>query len=231
MVAKQQSDYWGVGIYSLADAARLTGVNAQRIRRWVRGYEYQAEDESRSQRPVWSGQLPTLDDEVALGFLDLMEVRFVKAFIDRGVSLQSVRRAAARAKAFFETDHALCTNYFVTDGRTILAEVGEAAGEQKLLDLVKNQYAFKRILKPYLHGLEFDDDFVARWWPLGEQRSVVLDPDRSFGAPIASRSGVPTAVLAKAYQREDDLDRVARWYEVTKKEVKDAVQFETKLAA
>jgi len=125
----------------------------------------------------------------------------------------------------------LCTNRFVTDGRTILAEVGEAAGEQTLLDLVRNQYAFKRILRPYLHGLEFDDDFVVRWWPLGEKRNVVLDPDRSFGAPIASGSGVPTAVLARAYRTEDDLDVVARWYEVSKKEVKDAVQFESDLAA
>jgi hypothetical protein len=42
---------------------------------------------------------------------------------------------------------------------------------------------------------------ITRWWPLGKQRSVVLDPQRSFGAPIASGSGIPTATLVLAAER------------------------------
>ena len=223
--------FWGTGIYTLTEASRLTGVNAQRIGRWVRGYSFRAFGERHGSDPVWSLQLPSVDDKVALGFLDLMEVRFVNAFIEQGVSLQSIRKAAIRAKELFQIDHALCTNAFLTDGRTIMAEIGEEAGEQQLLDLVKNQYAFKKVLRPYLHGIEFDEEVIARWWPLGEKKKVVLDPDRSFGAPITSERGVQTAVIATAVAAEDSIDAVASWYEISKREIRDAVQFESSIAA
>jgi hypothetical protein len=44
-------------------------------------------------------------------------------------------------------------------------------------------------------------------------------------------SGVPTAVLARAFKREHSAEIVAKWYEVEVRSVKDAVEFEQKLAA
>ena len=231
MAMKPSSELWGVGIYSLAEASRLTGVNAQRIGRWVSGYSFQSSGRRHESDPVWARQLPIIDDKYALGFLDLMEVRFVKAFMDQGVSLHSIRRAALRAKELFRVDHALCTNMFLTDGRTILAEVGEESGEKELLDLVKNQYAFNKVLRPYLSGVEFEEKIVARWWPIGEKKKVVIDPGRSFGAPITSDRGIQTKILATAVKTEDNLDVVANWYEVSKQEIRDAVKFEMSIAA
>lgn len=223
--------FLGKGIYSVAEAARLTGVNAQRISRWVNGYAFQSSGERRESNPLWERQLPVIDDKVALGFLDLMEVRFVKAFMEKGVSLQSIRTAATRAKELFQIDHALCTNRFHTDGRTILAEIGQQSGEKELLDLVKNQYAFDRVLRPYLKGVEFEQEVIARWWPLGQKNKVVIDPDRSFGAPITSEQGVQTAIISRAFKAEDSIDLVADWYEVSKKEIRDALKFESSIAA
>ena len=59
----------------------------------------------------------------------------------------------------------------------------------------------------------------------------MIDPERGFGAPIVARSGVPTKVLADAVKTEGSVDFVAKWYEVTPREVRDAVKFEDQLAA
>jgi uncharacterized protein (DUF433 family) len=110
--------------------------------------------------------------------------------------------------------------------------VQEDHGEHALLDIVRSQYAFARILSPYLKGLEFgDDEQPLRWWPLGDRRSIVLDPDRSFGQPIVAGEGVPTAVLARAFKSEESVEAVARWYDVTPRSVRDAIEFEEKIAA
>jgi uncharacterized protein (DUF433 family) len=90
------------------------------------------------------------------------------------------------------------------------------------------------ILDPFLapYGLDFNDLHEAeRWWPLGKERSVVIDPERSFGAPIASRSGVPTQILHGAFQSARSYKFVANWYAVDAKEVRDAVTCEERLAA
>lgn len=227
---QSQNPYLGLGIYSIPDAARLLKINSAKIRRWVRGYRYAYQDQAKVSPPVWQGQLPTIGSSFSLGFLDLMEVRFVNAFIERGVSLQSVRKAVERARNLFDTDHPLCTDNFFTDGQTIFMQVGEEADEYELLDLVKNQYAFQKLLKPYMKDLQYQDSDVIRWWPMGKRRTVVIDPTRNFGGPIVDDRGVPTNIIAKSASREG-ISSTMRWYRLSRHEVTDAVNFEKSLAA
>ena len=115
---------------------------------------------------------------------------------------------------------------FMTDGRTIMVEIVQETGDKALLDLVKSQYVFRSVLAPSLYaGFEFNDlDEPMRWWPLGMRRRVVVDPQRGFGAPIAAKSGVPTQVLASAYNVEKSYAYVSRWYEVEVREVKGYIR-------
>jgi uncharacterized protein (DUF433 family) len=222
----------GVGVYSVPEAARLTGVSAARIRRWLKGYSFKSKDEIHPMPPVWEAQLPPIDGELALGFLDLVEVRFVDAFLKRGVSWHTLRLAAKQAKILFDTSHPFSTKRFKTDGRNIFAEIIQETKEKSLLDLVKSQYAFEKVVAPGLAGLEFAGSGESvRWWPLQRSRRVVIDPARAFGKPILDKEGVPTSILAQAYRVEQSVERVAHWYEVDPRSVRAAIQFEEKLAA
>lgn len=223
----------GAGIYSIPEAARLSGVNPQRIRRWIRGYSYNAPSGRRRSPPVVEGQRDSDGGSLHLSFLDLIEVRFIDQFRRRGVSWSTIRTASARAAALLEQDHPFATKRFETDGRTILMEIAEATGEGNLLDLMKSQVAIRKVIWPYLYdSVDFDVDLKAsRWWPMTRRSSVVVDSSRLFGQPIVSREGVPTGALAAAFRAEGSLDRVASWYEVSRKSVRDAVDFEEKLEA
>jgi hypothetical protein len=79
-----------------------------------------------------------------------------------------------------------------TDGRTIFAEIVDQAGEPQLLDLVKSQFAFQRVIGPSLYaGVEFANrDMPVHWWLLGRQSPIVIDPARNFGQPIVSTGGI-----------------------------------------
>lgn len=231
-------DLIGVGLYAIPEAAHLTGVSAARIRRWVRGYSRHYGERIREIGPVWTADLPEIDGKLALTFLDLMEVRFVDAFLTEGVSWATLRRVVEEARQMLDTGHPFATRRFVTDGRTIFAEIGRKTHSSKLLDLTRNQFAFRRIISPSLKlGLEFapDNRTVARWWPLGERKFVVLDPQRSFGRPIVNEGSVPTSILAAAVRAEDGeaeaVPRVAKWYGVAPKAVAAAVEYEQRLAA
>lgn len=227
------NSFLGVGIYSVGEAAQLAHVKMATIRRWVRGYSYRLDGKERQSPAVWQRQLPDIEGTMALSFLDLMEVRFVNAFRTHNVSWKAIRLAAVRARELFDRSHPFSTKSFKTDGKSIFAEVIEETGERHLLDLVKNQFAFQKILAPYLYkGLEFDEsDQVARWWPLGKRKQVVIDPRRSFGRPIVASYGVPIAALADAYRVEGSYKFVADWYEVTEKAVREAVEYHKNIAA
>ncbi len=211
---------------------RLSGVSVGRIRRWLRGYRYHSRKKAYASPPLWHGQWEPIDNSLALGFLDLIEIRFVDAFLKAGVSWTTLRQARERAEEMFKVSHPFCTNRFVTDGREIFADLHRETGEASLIEIATRQQVFAQIIKPFLKDLEFvEGSGLVRWWPLGDKRLVVLDPTRNFGRPIVADHGVPTEVLANAAKATGSVAEVARWYEVPEREIRDAVEFEQRLAA
>ena len=221
-----------MGVYSVPEAARLTGVSSSRIRRWLRGYSFTSGGSAKTSPPLWQRQLGS-EDSLVLSFRDLLEVRFVDAFRRHRVSWKSIRVAAECAAQIVRDSYPFSTRRFKTDGRSIFAEILQETGDESLLDLVKSQYEFKTIVEPFLfEGLEFSALGIepVRWWPLGRERRVVIDPERSFGQPIVDPESVPTSVLARAFRAEGSIQAVARWYEVDLKSVEDALEFEGQYA-
>jgi uncharacterized protein (DUF433 family) len=103
--------------------------------------------------------------------------------------------------------------------------------EGNLLDLKKHQYAFKNVVERSFRDLDIEDDAVARWRPYHGRATIVVDPARAFGQPIAAKSGVPTVALADAVKAEGSIARVAKLFEVAVAVVRDAVAFEGELLA
>jgi uncharacterized protein (DUF433 family) len=218
----------GLGVYSVPEAARLTGISSRRIRRWLQGYSHTSGGASRTSPPLWRRQIAS-EDSLILSFRDMLEVRFIDAFRRHGVSWKSIRLAAECAAEIVHDSYPFSTRRFKTDGRRIFAEILQETGDESLLDLVKSQYEFKSIVEPFLFdGLEFSALGIepVRWWPLGMDRRVVIDPERSFGQPIVDPESVPTRVLASAFRAEGSIQAVARWYMVDPKSVEDALDFE-----
>lgn len=220
------------GIYTVPEAARLTGVSPWRIRRWLRGYEFKARHGRHRSPAVWQGEHPPIDHSMALGFLDLLEVRCVDAFVKAGVTWKTLRQAHNQAQKIFGRFHPFCTNRFATDGRAIFVELREKNNEVALYDIASVQRVFDRIIRPFLKELEFaEGEIPTRWWPMGKDRQVALDPRRNFGQPSIFREGIPTQILARSVGANRSVEEVARWFEISAKAVNEAVEFEQQLAA
>jgi uncharacterized protein (DUF433 family) len=221
----------GVGLYTIPQAARIAHVPAASIRRWLRGYGYAYKGRVVAQPAVMDAPRVTADQSV-ISFRDLIEIQFVNAFRQEGVSWSTIRKAAARAREITGAEHPFASSQFVTDGQTIFAEIAVALDDRELLDLRNNQMAFRRVLLPSLKAkLDLGASGVDRYWPMGKRRTVVIDPGRQFGQPIVSEEGVPTEVLAKALRAQGSMAVVASWYAVSRKSVRAAAEFEESLAA
>lgn len=223
----------GIGLYTFPEASRLTGIPLRELRRWLDGYAYKdVHNAAASVPPLWDSELSQAELD-GISFHDLLEVRFVKAFRQHGVSLQTIRVASRRARELFASDHPFTSRKFRTDGRTIFVSAMQETGETELLDLVRQQYAFRRVIEPSLYnGIEFGpDDIAARWYPSPRSKAIVLDPQIAFGKPVVSHGAVRTSILHEAYLVEGDKNLVARLYEVPVSAVTAAVAFEEGLAA
>ena len=234
----------GRGVYGAAEALRLINfrrqfeassahsISRQTIARWLRGYDYTRNGETRHSDPLWRPDYVNEDDTLELSFRDLIELRFVKTFEDHGLSLRTIRACFKRAVELVHDDRPFSTQKFRTDGRTIFLEITDDVREGEMIDLKRRQSVFHSFILPSLHDLEFNADIVARWFPLGSgRRTIVVDPARAFGRPIVIDGGVPIEVLADAVEIEGGEQRVAKLYEVPIAAVRDAVSFHQRLAA
>lgn len=212
---------FGAGIYSPREAARLVGGSAQEILRWTRG--------SGPTDPLWRAHYQFLDDTTELSFIDLIEVRVVKALRRSGVSLQAIRYARDLAEIRFEVTRPLATRRFKLLGGDILMDALENDGE--LVSLSKKnpgQKVFSEIVKQSLNDLEYEDNYVARWRP-SAAKHVVIDPKRLFGAPVLDDFGLSTQTVFRDFLEFQDARYLSRIYEIPLRYINDAIKFEQQL--
>jgi uncharacterized protein (DUF433 family) len=222
MRQSKPSPYVGVGIYTVPDAARLVGVEYQKLRRWI--------GDERGHDAVIQRQFP---DEGIVTFMELMELHFIRLFRREGVSLQTIRRAACEAARKFRTDHPFAVKRFDTDGRSIFATLTSRETDEHVVEELKHgQLVFEQIIRPFFRKIEYDTEGT-RYWPMEVTGRVVLDPARRFGHPIDSETGVPVDVIIDALRADGGQDArvVARWLEVPLEAVEAAIRFEKSLAA
>lgn len=224
----------GIGYYTAPEAARLLKTTPRNISRWLVGYSYRDADGAIVQAPpLWRPQLPRLGEGLEIGFRDLIELRFVLAFLNHNVGLNVIRRCLENARKIIREERPFSTHSFRTDGKSIFLESlhDSAEGFPAIVDLKSNQMVFKLVVEPTFRDLDLADGSVVQWRPFNGKRSIVIDPGRSFGKPIAAQFGVPTSALARAVKAEGSVRRVASLFEVPVAVVNDAVTFERSLMA
>ena len=214
----------GSGIYTFAEAGRLTGLAPRRVRDWFRGRPI-------TQKAGRRSRVFDADYSDAAGgrisFLDLIEVLVAGNLRELGIPLRGVRKAHAELRRFLHTPHPFSHRGLFTDGRAIFLHMEDRSrSDSELIEVVSRQQAIPQVLLPQLTRVDYDPgSALARQWRVAA--GVVIDPARSFGKPVTATSGVPTSILAAAFRANGrDAERVADWYGISAADVNAAVRFE-----
>ena len=210
----------GLGVYSMADAAALTGGNEATLRTWFRG--------RRKHAPIFSPDYSAVGAQQPLSFLDLIDALVMTRLRKMGFSLQYLRQIfkAAQTRATHKHGFAhriLCTN----GGEILMAELDSADDHDKarLIDLVRpNQTVALNLLAPTLDDIKFGSKlFAYRWEPVP---GIVVNPRVNLGTPTLEGTGIAARVLWDAWQANNrNTALVAEWYSIDEKRVTAAVDF------
>lgn len=216
--------------YSAPEAGQLVGVTPARVRRWLRGYHYAQPHGGRRQPPLLSRDNDP--GTSCASFLELVDLLFVRRFLDAGVSLRTLRRALGEATEILGVTHFAGQRFF-TDGRKVYLEIRNNA--DALLQLISGgQWTITPVIKALAERIDFDDasGLACRWYPRGKEGRVVLDPAMSFGRPTLVGHSVATSNILDFYQAEgESLQAACDWWGLSPEDVEAAVNFELSIAA
>jgi len=228
--------YVGIGLYSLPEAAHLLKVPGATLKRWASGYIFDRGLAEGYSAPLFEREHDELVERDILTFTDLIELMLIRLFREHGVSMPTIRAASVAASKEFRIRHPFAARVFHTDGKRIFLEtrLGDVAGvsrAQLVRELPSAQLVLEDIARPFFLNLDYDENEASRFWPLGREEGVVLDPRRSFGKPIIHRHSVPTWPLFAMYQAGEKTARIAHWYGVGPEDVEAAIRYEQSLLA
>jgi len=157
----------GGGVYPPSEVARLARIEPGRLHRWMHGYDYRLKRTKELRRAPALVQRREGD---TLTFLDLLEVCFVKAFLDQGVPMATVRHIETQASIELKTTHPFCMRRFETDGKTIVLRY-VAKQRVRLRDMAQGQLLMRQVFEPLLRQIDYKKttDEAHRWWPAGRR--------------------------------------------------------------
>jgi uncharacterized protein (DUF433 family) len=214
-------------LYGYAEAARLARVPTSTAKRWIAGYSYVRPTGEEVARPPVT---PRAGDGALEGvsYLDLVELAAIGRLKSLDFSLAKIRTIVATCRDLLGVPHPLASEVFKVGGRDIFVQRDGA-----LVDVLRRRgaQAWYEVLDPFLETLDYQDQLAHRWWPLGKDKPVVIDPEYAFGLPVVDGTGVRTEILFERFAAGELAEEIAQDFRLDVVQVERALQFESERRA
>lgn len=212
----------GNGFYTVSDIAQILRLPYHRVNRWVETY--------------WNGQLGKqygenysweVNGSKAVSFHTLVEFYVMLQFSEAGVKSKEVIKAHALLTEVYQTPFPFAKKSLLdslfTDGNKIYFSHAEGT-----ITLDGTQQFNLEIIRTFFKNLDFGkNDIASKLWPLGRDRSIVLDPERKFGHPVIGNTNIYPETVYKLHQAGDPIPYIAAIFNLSEAQVNDAITFYT----
>lgn len=217
---KENTATLGLGIYTLPDIAQIFRLPYHKVSRWIKDFWDKRLASDFQESYSW-----TDGKARAISFHTLIELFVFMELSNAGVKSKEILKAHIELSKLYKTKFPFATNKIIssisTDGNKIYFHY---KGEELCLD-GKKQFNLK-FIQDFFKNIEFgSDELASRLWPLGKKGSVVLDPKHQFGQPILEGTNIVAESIYSSYKAGDKVKFISMIYDLSEKEVKDALKF------
>jgi len=210
----------GLGIYTPTEISQILRLPYYKVNRWIDKY--------------WDGELGQefeksyswkSEKSKAVSFHTLVEFYVMMQFSESGVKTRKVLEAHKELSQSYGTPFPFALKEVLdsihTDGNKIYFSTFD-----NTITLDGSRQLNLSFIKIFFKKLEFDSDNLAsRFWPMGKNNSILIDPDRKFGHPVVNNKNIFPETIFTHYQAGDPINYISYVYELTEKEVQDAINY------
>jgi len=95
------------------------------------------------------------------------------------------------------------------------------------------QLSLKKIIEPFCKKIDFNEEtFLAqKYWPLGKEHSIVIDPHHCFGQPTIAGTNITTSSIVRLINAGEEKKCVVSMYSIKDKMLEDVILYEHRYAA
>ena len=205
-------------MYSFREVSHLSGVSVGTVRNWLLGYSTPQGEV----KPLLKGH-PA--EEKTCSFLHLIEIvvaaKFRKAEHE---SYRTVRRAYDNARKLFKLDYPFASMDLKAIGGHIVHIMHVPGLSLQAVDQPE-QFTLPDLVQETIAQLEYEEDLASRWYPVGKDVPIVVDPRISAGLPVIKGRGITVEAINKRFQARQKIEFIERDFELEPDVVEEAIRF------
>jgi uncharacterized protein (DUF433 family) len=206
----------GEGIYSVSDISFLLKLPKQKVRRWLNDFWDSRLAEKYNNTYSWGE-----GRDQATNFYTLIEFYIFYCLRELGVAQKKIFEAHEAMAKQLKTIHPFASAKVLTDGKSILYALED--GTTIKADKSK-QIALKQIIEDFCRKIEFSDNNLAeKFYPLGKNKHIVVDPHHQFGQPTVEETNVLAETIYNMHEAGETNEFLSRLYDISLKEVQAAI--------
>ena len=215
----------GTGIYTIPDISNFLSIPKYKVRRYLNEYWNERSGKKFfNETYSWS-----VDNKIkAVNFYTLIELYTCFHLQSLGVSPKEILKSRAAMINDLNIPYPFASDKILSDGKKIWFEFKDSIVKAN----GSKQTEFVEFIREFANKIEFNSNKIAeKFWPAGKQSDVVINPHNQFGQPILNGTNINAEVIYSMYESGEPIDAIGILYDITSKQVNDAISFYTKPAA
>lgn len=210
----------GEGIYTARDVSNILKISKRSATYILNSYI--RDDLAKTMQFVYNFEP---EKGVFINFKSLIQIMVFTRLREKGYKKKQILGSFKTMANHFNTNYPFADkiNNIITAGSDIMFNNEDG-------DLVKAdsslQYAMREILQDLITKIEFSKDgYALRFYPLGINKSIVVDPEIQFGSPVIKGTRINTSIIYQLYNSGEEIETISSMYDLTNQEIKDAIEF------
>lgn len=221
MVTNNNHNRWRTSpIYTIAEAAHLARVAPITVRRWLYGYQ----TDKRDVLPMLGEQ----EKKPLVSFLELVEILVASGFRKSNLPPDRIRMAHDFVQHEWGIKHPFASLKLEPLGGHILHRFDKEKPGVSLatLDTKLQQWTLPGFVIETIKQLDYELELAARWYPIGKDVPIVVDPRISAGLPtIVNRRVTVQAIHKRFKDGRYSISFIASDLKLKRDEVEEAIRY------
>lgn len=208
----------GNGIYTVPDLAAILNLPQAKVRRWLNDF-YNSRLGEKYQGKYSSGE----GRNKVTNFYTLIEFYVFYLLREHRVGVKKIMAAHEQMANQLQTPYPFASSQILTEGKNIFYILPD--GTTMYADK-SQQIVIRKAIESFCKKIQYSKNQLAeRYYPLGKKHHVVVDPHHQFGQPVLEGTNILADTIYSMFKAKEPIEVIARLYEVSEKEVTDAIQF------
>ena len=210
------------GVYLVKDIAKILNLEYSKVYRWIVGYW--------GNGGLKEGVSYTFgeDNNRAINFYSLIEFYTFFKLRERGVSSLDIKKLHTKLSETLNTDYPFTIGHdFYVEKKVKRKRFVYYKYLNSLIKLdKKSQFSFDFIISDFLDKIDFNEDNIAtRFFPLGLDKNVVVDPTHQFGQPTILGTNIKTQTIYNLHLGGETIRNISNLYNISSVKIEDAICF------